>query len=109
MGSAMAEATGSRVALVTGSATGIGRATALLLAQRAGRRRQLYALQKEAPETLDEVKRLGVPAILARGNIANEAEVRAMVGRCREELGGLDVLVNNAGTTPSSTTPTSRR
>jgi len=38
-----------------------------------------------------------VPAILCRCNIADEAEVRAMVRRCRQELGGLDVLVNNAG------------
>src|SRR6202022_40350 len=55
--------------------------------------------EKEAKETLEEVKRHGVPAILCRCNIADEAEVRAMVRRCREELGGLDVLVNNAGTT----------
>jgi 3-oxoacyl-[acyl-carrier protein] reductase len=96
----MAEAMGSQVALVTGSATGIGRATALLLAQRGLAVAVNYSRsEKEAKETLDEVKRHGVPAILCRCNIADEAEVRAMVRRCREELGGLDVLVNNAGTT----------
>jgi 3-oxoacyl-[acyl-carrier protein] reductase len=96
----MAEAVRSRVALVTGSATGIGRATALLLAQRGLAVAVNYSRsEKEARETLAEVKRLGVPAILCRSNIADEAEVRAMVRRCREELGGLDVLVNNAATT----------
>src|ERR1700756_5001923 len=96
----MPEARGSRVALVTGSATGIGRATALLLAQRGLAVAVNYSRsEKEAKETLDEVKGHGVAAILCRCNIADEAEVRAMVRRCREELGGLDVLVNNAGTT----------
>jgi 3-oxoacyl-[acyl-carrier protein] reductase len=96
----MAEAMGSRVALVTGSATGIGRATALLLARRGLAVAVNYSRsEKEAEQTLEDVKRHGVPAILCRGNVANEAEVRAMVRRCREELGGLDVLVNNAATT----------
>lgn len=89
-----------RVALVTGSATGIGRAAAVSLAKRGLAVGVNYSRsEKEANETLEEVRRLGVPAILCRGNIAVEADVRAMVGRCREELGGLDVLVNNAGTT----------
>ena len=91
---------GSRVALVTGSATGIGRATALLLAQRGLAVAVNYSRsENEAKETYEEVKRRGVAAILCRCNVADEAEVRAMVHRCREELGGLDVLVNNAGTT----------
>jgi 3-oxoacyl-[acyl-carrier protein] reductase len=67
---------GLRVALVTGSATGIGRATALLLAQRGLAVAVNYSRsEKEARETLDLVKRHGVPAILCRCNIADEAEV----------------------------------
>ena len=96
----MANVMGSQVALVTGSATGIGRATALVLAQRGLAVAVNYSRsEKEARETLDLVKRHGGPAILCRCNIADEAKVRAMVHRCCEELGGLDVLVNNAGTT----------
>ena len=96
----MSQAKGLRVALVTGSATGIGRATAVHLAQRGLAVAVNYSRsENEAKETLEEVKSHGVPAILCRSNIAIEAEVLDMVRRCREELGGLDVLVNNAGTT----------
>src|SRR5439155_11814178 len=49
--------------------------------------------------TLAEVQRHGVPAILCAASVADDRAVRAMVLRCRDELGGLDVLVNNAGTT----------
>jgi len=96
----MPKSMGSRVALVTGSATGIGRATALLLAQRGLAVAVNYSRsENEAKETLEQVKRHGVAAILCRCNVADEAQVRDMVCRCREEHGGLDVLVNNAGTT----------
>ncbi len=89
-----------KVAFVTGSATGIGRAVATRLAKEGLAVAVNYSRsEKEAQETLNEVKKLGVPAILCRGSVADEEAVRAMVGRCREELGGLDVLVNNAGTT----------
>lgn len=89
-----------KVALVTGSATGIGRAVAVRFAKEG------YAVAvnfsrsaKEAEETLAEVKKHGVPGILCQANVANEASVKAMIDRCRSELGGLDALVNNAGTT----------
>jgi 3-oxoacyl-[acyl-carrier protein] reductase len=92
--------TAPKVALVTGSATGIGRAVAVRLARQGLAVAVNYSRSEaEAQETLAEVSRHGVPAILCRANVADDAAVRAMVGRCREELGGLDVLVNNAGTT----------
>lgn len=89
-----------KVALVTGAATGIGRACALRFA-RAGLAVAInYSRsEKEAEETRAEVRALGVPAILGKCSVADDAGVRALVARCRDELGGLDVLVNNAGTT----------
>src|SRR5262249_4945536 len=92
--------TGRKVALVTGSATGIGRACAVRLAQ-AGLAVAVNYSRSEgaAEETLAEVQACGVPALLCEANIADDAAVRRMVARCRDELGGLDVLVNNAGTT----------
>jgi 3-oxoacyl-[acyl-carrier protein] reductase len=87
-------------ALVTGSATGVGRAVAVALAKRGLAVAVNYSRsQKEAEETAAEVRRAGVPALLCKANVADNAAVRAMVARCREEFGGLDVLVNNAGTT----------
>jgi 3-oxoacyl-[acyl-carrier protein] reductase len=92
--------TPQKVALVTGSATGIGRACAVRFAKQGLAVAVNYSRsEKEAEETLAEVKRQGVPAILCRANVADEQAVEEMIGRCQQELGGLDVLVNNAGTT----------
>ena len=89
-----------KVALVTGSATGIGRAVALRFAREGLAVAVNYSRsQSEAEETLAEVKKLGIPGILCKANVADEGQVKAMVERCVKELGGLDVLVNNAGTT----------
>jgi 3-oxoacyl-[acyl-carrier protein] reductase len=89
-----------KVALVTGSATGIGRAAAVRFARDGLAVAINYSRsQKDAEQTLAEVQQHGVPAILCRANVADDAAVRAMVQRCVTELGGLDVLVNNAGTT----------
>jgi 3-oxoacyl-[acyl-carrier protein] reductase len=92
--------TGRKIALVTGAATGIGRAAALRFAREGlGVAINYSRSEREAEETLAEVRRLGAAGILCRANVADDAAVRGMVERCRAELGGLDVLVNNAGTT----------
>jgi 3-oxoacyl-[acyl-carrier protein] reductase len=89
-----------KVALVTGSATGAGRAIALRFARRGFAVAVNYSRsESEANETFAQVRALGVPAILCRATVADDGQVRAMVERCRAELGGLDVLVNNAGMT----------
>jgi 3-oxoacyl-[acyl-carrier protein] reductase len=91
---------GRKVALVTGSATGIGRAVAVRLARQGLAVAVNYSRsEKEAEETLAEVRGHGVPAILCRADVADEKAVEEMVGRTAADLGGLDVLVNNAGTT----------
>jgi 3-oxoacyl-[acyl-carrier protein] reductase len=96
----MPPSSAARVALVTGSATGIGRAAAVRFAKQGFSIAINYSRsEKEASEAVAEVQGLGACAILCKANIGVESEVQAMVGRCRAELGGLDVLVNNAGTT----------
>src|SRR5436190_18068540 len=83
-----------KVALVTGSATGIGRAVAIRFAKEGLAVAVNYSRsQKEAEETVSELKKHGVPALLCQASVADEAAVQAMVRRCRDELGGLDVLV----------------
>src|SRR5262245_47597177 len=88
------------VALITGSGTGTGRACALRFAKRGYAVAVNYSRsQAEAEQTVADVRKLGSPAILCKTTVADDAGVREMIQRCKEELGGIDVLVNNAGTT----------
>jgi 3-oxoacyl-[acyl-carrier protein] reductase len=89
-----------RVALVTGSATGIGRAAAWRLAERGFAVTVNYSKSKaEAEETAEGVRHRGARALVHAANVADDSAVRAMVARTIKEFGGLDVLVNSAGTT----------
>src|SRR3954469_8392987 len=89
-----------KIALVTGSATGIGRAVAVRFAQRGFAVAVNYSRSEaDAVQTLDAVRACDGPGILCKATLADEAAGRAMVRRCGDELGGLDVLVNNAATT----------
>ncbi|MFC8427183.1 SDR family NAD(P)-dependent oxidoreductase [Streptomyces sp. NPDC057253] len=74
-------------ALVTGGASGIGRATAELLAARGA---QVAVLDLD-PSSVDK------PLLAYRADITDDASVRAAVAAAAADLGGLDVLVNNAG------------
>ncbi|MEY7975151.1 SDR family NAD(P)-dependent oxidoreductase [Streptomyces pilosus] len=74
-------------ALVTGGASGIGRATAELLARRGAR----VAVLDLDPSTVGE------PLTAHRADVTDDASVRAAVAAALGELGGLDILVNNAG------------
>lgn len=89
-----------RVALVTGSATGAGRACAVRFAKLGFAVVVNYSKSEaEANETAEQVRGLGVPALVHRTSVGDEAGVRAMISRTQAEFGGLDVLVNNAGMT----------
>ena len=89
-----------KTAIVTGSATGIGRSTALALAQRGCNAVINYTKsQREAEETVRDVQRAGARALLYRCDVADDGAVRDMVAACEREFGRLDVLVNAAGTT----------
>jgi 3-oxoacyl-[acyl-carrier protein] reductase len=89
-----------RAALVTGAASGIGRAAALALA-RAGYDVAInYSKsEREAKAVAGEAARSGVRAILCPCDVADEARVRAMLKTVGDQFGRLDVLINNAGTT----------
>ena len=87
-----------QVALVTGSARGIGRATARLLANRGAAVCGNYTAHAEAAEGLAaEIIATGGRAIVAMADVAEAAAVEAMVARAEKELGPVTILVNNAG------------
>jgi 3-oxoacyl-[acyl-carrier protein] reductase len=92
--------TPKRAALVTGAASGIGRAASLALA-RAGYDVAInYSRsEKEAKAVAEEAGRSGVRTLLCRCDVADEAGVRAMLKTVGNEFGRLDALINNAGTT----------
>ena len=83
---------GQRV-LVTAGASGIGRAIADTLLQ-AGARVHICDIDERA---LDAFRTAHPHAGITRANVADEADVARMFAELREQLGGLDVLVNNAG------------
>jgi NADP-dependent 3-hydroxy acid dehydrogenase YdfG len=84
------------VALVTGASSGIGEATALVLAAEGAR----VAVAARRRSRLDELAaRIATDseALVIETDVTDEASVRAMVARTVEEFGRLDTLVNNAG------------
>lgn len=89
-----------KVVLVTGSATGIGRETAILFAREGADVVVNYSRsEQEAQETRAECEAAGVRALLVQANCARESEIKEMVHQVTRELGGVDILVNNAGMT----------
>jgi 3-oxoacyl-[acyl-carrier protein] reductase len=87
-----------RVAVVTGSGAGLGRAEALALAD-AGARVVLNDLPGAADETAEEIRSRGGEARVVPGDVGERSTADAMVATALGEFGSLDIVVNNAGIT----------
>ncbi len=89
-----------KIALVTGSGQGIGRATALRLARLGADVVVNYRSNKEAAnETKTSIEALGRRCTLIQADVSQEEEVTRLFNEATEALGPVTLLVNNAGTT----------
>ncbi|MBV9334984.1 MAG: SDR family oxidoreductase [Solirubrobacterales bacterium] len=91
------------VAIVTGSDSGIGKATAVMLAERGFDLGITWHTDEDgARGTVSEVQDMGRRAEVRRVDLSNVSEGGRVVAELADALGGIDVLVNNAGTGSSS-------
>jgi 3-oxoacyl-[acyl-carrier protein] reductase len=86
-----------KIALVTGAAQGIGRAIALLLAQKGADIVISDINLEKAEEMAKEIEALGRKAMAIKVDVANTNDVERMVEAILERFGQIDILVNNAG------------
>jgi 3-oxoacyl-[acyl-carrier protein] reductase len=87
-----------QVAIVTGGARGLGRATARLLARRGAAVCVNYAARAEAAEAVAaEIRSAGGRAIAVGADVADAAAVATTIARAEADLGPVTILVNNAG------------
>jgi glucose 1-dehydrogenase len=91
--------------LVTGGSSGIGQAIAVRFAEHGANVAinylttpdEAHDTEEQVQACVSRVRREGVRDVLVQGDVSDEDDVVRMVGMAAEELGGLDVLINNAG------------
>jgi NAD(P)-dependent dehydrogenase (short-subunit alcohol dehydrogenase family) len=86
-----------RVAIVTGAASGIGRASAIAFAAQGAKVLVVDTNEKEGLETVAAICAQGNKAFFARADVSNETEVKRAIELAMERWGRIDVLFNNAG------------
>lgn len=84
-------------AIITGGGRGLGKAVALILASEGVNIGITGRNEENLKMTVDEIQKLGVNAAYAVFSIDNEIHVKAGIESIAEQLGGVDILINNAG------------
>ena len=92
----------SKVALVTGSGQGIGKAIALRLAKDGFAVSVVDYNAETARQVADEITRQGGKAVALQADVSDRDRVFAVVEQTQQQLGGFDVIVNNAGIAPTT-------
>jgi NAD(P)-dependent dehydrogenase (short-subunit alcohol dehydrogenase family) len=92
----------NKVAIITGAASGIGRATALAFAREDANvvvadLQEASRLGTESPPTVAAIRAVGGQASFVQTNVTRRAEVEALVDNTLQRFGQIDILVNNAG------------
>jgi len=86
-----------KVAIITGAGSGIGRATAILMAKEGAKVLVVDVNDKGGQETVDAIRHDGGQAFFSRADVSKPADCEKMVKTALREYGKLDILFNNAG------------
>jgi len=86
-----------KVSLITGAATGIGEASALLFAEEGAKIVVADVKASEGLETVNKIKKFGGQAIYVEADVSRPEDVRRMIEETVKNFGKLDILFNNAG------------
>jgi NAD(P)-dependent dehydrogenase (short-subunit alcohol dehydrogenase family) len=105
----MAGILAGKSALVTGGASGIGRATALAMVREGARVAVADQTEARAAETVAMINAAGGQAIAIGADVADEAQIQAMVARSVAAFGRLDCAFNNAGISSRNVGPAGQR
>src|SRR5215468_3094808 len=89
-----------QVAVVTGAGRGIGRAIALAFAEMGADVVCAARTEREIESTADAIRGFGRRALPVRCDVTDAAQLDALAARTKDEFGGIDLLVNNAGGFP---------
>jgi 3-oxoacyl-[acyl-carrier protein] reductase len=84
-------------ALITGGSRGIGRATAVALAKEGVELGLIARSEGSFDSILKELTEIGATFVTATADVSQETEVQQAVRKIEDELGGIDILINNAG------------
>jgi NAD(P)-dependent dehydrogenase (short-subunit alcohol dehydrogenase family) len=92
----------NQVAIITGAASGIGRAAAVIFAREGARvvvadLQEVSRLEAETPPTVETIRAAGGEAIFVRADVTQRPQVEALVDETRRHFGRVDILVNSAG------------
>src|SRR2546430_1952857 len=96
-GDGMASTMAGKVALITGSSSGIGRSASLLFAREGARVVVAARRAEEGEETVHLIREAGGDACFVRTDVSQAPAVQALVTTCVQRYGRLDYAVNNAG------------
>ncbi|MBT4275719.1 MAG: SDR family oxidoreductase [Verrucomicrobia bacterium] len=92
--------TQGKVAVITGSSRGVGRAVALRLARQGCRIVLNFRSSKEEAESvLKELQKIDTPSLMIQADVSKESDCLALIQQTVDRFGGEDILVNNAATT----------
>ncbi len=86
-----------KVAIITGGANGIGKATAFLFSEHGAKITIVDINQEAGDQVVAEITKKGGIASFEKTNISNSIEVNKMMEKVVAKYGGIDILINNAG------------